>query len=135
MAEMSNYAKQAAADYFFRPGVLAPTRPTSHRMSLWSAITDSDAGTGTEFTSGTAPGYVRATITWGTIALPSGIMATSITASFPAATGNWPAATHYGIHDQVGNLLQSLTVLTVPRTVLTGGHGEITAGALTLTLS
>lgn len=135
MAEMSNYMKQAMADYFLRPAATAPTRPTSHRMSLWSAITDSDAGTGTEFTSGTAPGYLRSVITWGNITIPGGVIATSLTAVFPAATSDWPAATHYGVHDHAGNLLQSLQTLASPQTILTGNHGEVPAGSLVITLS
>lgn len=133
--EMSNYLKQAMADYFFRPSAAAPTRPTLHKMSLWSAITDSDAGTGTELTSGSAPGYVRATITWGNVTIPGGVLSTSVTATFPAATSNWPAVTHYGVHDHAGNLLQSLTALAVAQTVLTGAHGEVPAGSLVITLA
>lgn len=132
MAEMSNYMKQAIADYFFRPSAGAPLRPTLHLMSLWSAITDSDAGTGTELVGS---GYTRAGATWGTISLPGGVIATNFTAVFPTATVNWVTATHYGIHDQGGNLMQSLTALTTPQTVLAGQHAEATAGALTLTFS
>lgn len=135
MAEMSNYLKQAVTDQFFRPAVAAPTRPTSHKISLWSAVTDSDAGTGTELTAGSAPGYVRTTVTWGNVTIPGGVLQTNLTIVFATATSNWPAATHYGIHDHVGNLLQSLTALTTPQTVLSGNHAEVAAGSFTLTLS
>lgn len=135
MAEASNYMKQAIADYFFRPGVAAPLRPTSHVMSLWSAITDSDAGTGTELTVGTAPGYARSTVSFGNVTIPGGLISTNFTVVFPTATADWPAATHYGFHDQAGNLLQSLTALTTPQTVLSGSHAEGTAGVLTVTIS
>lgn len=133
--EMSNYLKQAMADFFFRPAAAAPVRPTSHKMSLWSAITDSDAGTGTEFTVGTAPGYLRGAITFGNITIPGGVLATSLTAVFPAATSSWPAANFYGIHDHAGNLLQSLTALAAPSTVLIGNHGEVPAGSITIILA
>lgn len=135
MAEMSNYTKQAIADYFFRPAVTAPTRPTSFLASLWSAITDSDAGTGTELVVGTSPGYVRPLITFGNITIPGGVLTSNLTVVFATATGNWVTATHYGIHDHLGNLLQSLTALGAPQTVLSGNHAEIPAGAWTLTLA
>lgn len=129
---MSNYLKQACADYFLRPGASAPVRPISHVMSLWSAITDSDAGTGTELIGNA---YARSAVTWGTISLPSGVLATNFMVVFPTATLDWLAATHYGVHDHLGNLLQSLTALSSPITVLSGSHAEATAGALTVTLS
>lgn len=135
MPEFSNYGMQAFADYFFHPAASAPVRPTSHKMSLWSAITDARAGAGTELTTGTAPGYVRATIIWGSITVPGGVMATSLTAVFPAATASWPAATHYGVHDHAGNLLQALKALTAAQTILIGDHGEVPAGSLIITLS
>lgn len=132
MADLSNYMKGAISDYFFRPGVAAPTRPSSLVMSLWSAVTDADAGTGTELSGN---GYARATVTWGAVSLPSGLLASNFTATFPTATADWAAATHYGVHDQLGNLLQSLTALNSPQTVLSGSHAEAAAGALTITLS
>lgn len=135
MPEMSNYLKAAIITYFFRPSVAAPTRPTGTVVSLWSAITDSDAGTGTELINGTSPGYLRATASWGAASIPSGLSTNNLTVVWPTATTNWIAATHYGVHDHLGNLLQSLLALTLPISVLAGNHAEAAPGALTLTLS
>jgi hypothetical protein len=132
MPDLSNYMKQSVADFFFRPGVAAPARPTSLKMSLWSAVTDADAGTGTELVGN---GYLRSLCTFGTVSLPSGLLSTNFVCVFPTATANWVQATHYGIHDHLGNLLQSLVALTTPTTVLAGNHAEASAGALTITLS
>lgn len=132
---MSNYIRQATADYFFRPSVTAPIRPTSLVMSLWVSVTDALAGTGVELTSVSAPGYVRSACTWGTLSLPSGVLSTNFVCSFPTATADWPLASFYGVHDQLGQLVHALTALTVPTTVLTGNHAEASAGALTVTLT
>lgn len=135
MADASNYLKQAVADYFFRPSAAAPVRPTSFTMSLWSAVTNAAAGTGTEFTTGTAPGYLRSAITWGAITIPGGVLPTNFTCVFPTATGLWPSANFYGIHDQAGNLLHALKALTsAPVIVPSGSHAEATAGTLTVTI-
>lgn len=135
MAEMSNYLKAAYANYFFRPSVAAPTRPTSNLISLWSAITDSDAGTGTELNVGTSPGYARSAVTWGAASIPGGVMTNNFACVFPTATANWVTATHYGVHDHLGNLLQSLTAVASPIAVLAGNHYEAASGTLILTFS
>lgn len=67
-----------------------------------------DAGGGTEFTTGTAPAYARVALTNNTTNWPAGNPKSNGTAiTFPTATGDWPRAFAWGIFDAstAGNLL------------------------------
>jgi hypothetical protein len=135
MADMSDYMETGNYDFWFRPAATAPTRPTSHVVSLWSAVTSADAGTGTELTGGTAPGYVR---TGGSALFgPSvdGVGGNVVQILFPINSGgsNWPAITHYGIHDHLGNLLQRLVPLQSPLIVPPGQRAVMEVGDIQLT--
>lgn len=133
MTDMSNYLETASYDFWFRPGAAAPTRPTSHTVSLWSAVTDQEAGTGTELTNITAPGYARAAVVFG--ASVNGIGSNTALVAFPtnSSGASWPAATFYGVHDHLGNLLQRLVALPAPIIVPAGQHATIQIGGLILT--
>lgn len=133
MSDMSNYLETASYDFWFRPGAGAPTRPTSHSVSLWSAVTDAEAGTGTELTNGTSPAYARTAVTFG--ASVNGAGSNNIQVLFPIAGGNWVTATHYGIHDHLGNLLQSLKPLPASISVTTGNRAVAEIGDLQLTFA
>lgn len=130
MSDMSNYLENASYDFWFRPGASAPTRPTSHTVSLWSAVTDAEAGTGTELSSGTSTGYARTAATFG--APTNGQGSNSAQVLFPIAGNNWVTATHYGIHDHLGNLLQALKALPAPISVTTGNRAVAEVGDIQL---
>lgn len=130
MSDMSNYMETSTYDFWFRPGVSAPTRPTSHTVSLWSAVTDAEAGTGTELSNGTSPGYARVAATFG--ASTNGAGANDAQILWAIASGNWVTATHYGIHDHLGNLLQALKALPAPITVTTGNRAVAEIGDIQL---
>lgn len=132
MSDMSDYLENASYDFWFRPNAAAPVRPTLHRISLWSAITNAEAGVGTELDGATtAPGYARFTVSFAPPLGGSG--SNDVPAITPIATSNWPAATHYGVHDHLGNLLQSLKPLSQPVAVLAGNAGRWEPGDLQLT--
>jgi hypothetical protein len=133
MSDMSNYMETASYDFWFRPGASAPTRPTSHTVSLWSAVVDGEAGTGTELTNGTSPGYARAAVTFGSST--NGAGSNSAQVLWAIASGDWIQATHYGIHDHLGNLLQTLKALPSPITVTTGNRAVSEVGDLQLAMA
>jgi hypothetical protein len=128
MSDMSDYLEVANYNYWFRPGEAAPTRPTGHTVSLWSAVTNDEQGVGTELTGVTAPSYVRTAVTFGPT--DGGAGANSAKVEWPIAAGDWPTATHYGIHDHLGNLLQRLKPLASPVTVTAGNRAVAEIGDL-----
>lgn len=134
MSDLSNYLEEAIYNYFFRPGVGAPTRPTSLSISLWSDVTDSEAGTGTELSDPSSAGYARPAVTMGAFASGSGANDAVVLWPFNSGGGNWVTATHYGIHDHLGNLLQALKLLPAPITIPPGQRATAEIGDLVLNL-
>lgn len=85
-------------------------------------------------------GYARIVVNaWGTITEGGGevTVANAEIESSAEATGDWLAATQFRIYDAAtsGNALSSLTALTTPQTVLSGGTAELAIGDLTFTIS
>lgn len=128
MSDMSDYMEQSSYDFWFRPGVAAPTRPTGHEVSLWSVVIDEEEAVGTELTAITAPGYARASATFG--APDDGVGTNTNLVQWPLATADWIPATHYGIHDHLGNPLQRLKALPSPITVVNGTRASAQPGDL-----
>lgn len=134
MADMSNYLETAISDFFFRPGAAAPTRPTSHEVSLWSVVTDAETGAGTELTSITAPGYTRMPMAFGTFVDGFGFNSARILFGVNTGGSDWPTIIAYGIHDQLGNLLQRLVPLNAPIVVPPGQRATMEIGDAAITL-
>lgn len=61
MSDMTNALESKLLKHAL--GITGYTTPTTVTLSLWTAITDAEAGTGTEVTGGSGP-YARQTITW-----------------------------------------------------------------------
>ena len=132
MSDMSDYLEGASYDFWFRPGVAAPTRPTAHEVSLWSDVTDEDSGTGTELTDATAPGYTRPSVVFGAHTDGVGSNSAQVLRPFNSGGADWPTVTHYGIHDHLGNLLQSLKQLPAPLAIPPGQRATAEIGDLVI---
>lgn len=112
------------------------TKPGTVYVSLHSAVT-TDAGGGTELSGG---GYARVAVTNNATNWPNATGTSPTTKSngteiaFPTASGNWSAATHFGIWDasSAGNLLYH-GALTASKTVQTGDTARFASGSLVLT--
>lgn len=124
MSDLSNTYENHVANYLFVPGA-SPVRPTSHKVSLWSAVSDAEAGTGTELTG---DGYARADATF---SVTNGIAENDADVTFPEATDDWLEATHFAIHNHAGTAITKLIALTTPRTATAGTTPRFPAGDLT----
>jgi hypothetical protein len=125
--EVTTYLEKAQIDYFLRPGATAPTRPTSVKVGLLTAITDAEAGTVTE---AAYAGYAAQDAGFGASANNGGLERTSNAAQidFPAVVGTL-AVVGYGIKDHLGNWLVVKAITTV--NFNDGDIPRINAGGLT----
>ena len=132
MSDFSNYLENAIIDFFFRanPGA-AVSSPATVYVSLWTAITDAEAGTGTEVSGGS---YARIAVTFG--APSNGVSTNSGAVNFAQATADWGTVTHFGIHTAAtgGNLLTALKALSVSKVVNSGDTASFAAGQLSITV-
>ena len=130
MSDFSNYAENALANHTFRNTAL--TSPTTVYLALFTAVTDAEAGTGTEVSGGS---YARTAITFG--APSNGAVTNSSAVTFPAATGNWGTVTHAAIFDASsgGNALSIIKALSSSVAVNTPDVFEIAAGQLSFTIA
>jgi hypothetical protein len=118
MADLSNTFETRVYDWLFRPGQ-AVTRPTAIFVALFTAVSNAEAGTGTEVTGGS---YARVDVTALFGASTDGAGANSGAITFPAPTANWGTVTHFGIIDAStgGNALTALKALTPSRIINSG---------------
>ena len=133
MADMSNYLEGAVGDHVLRN--TAYTSPANVFMRLYTAVSDAEAGTGTEVsTSGTA--YSGATITFG--AGSNGVFANSSTVTFEVATGSgFGAVSHFCVRDAVsaGNALSVIKALAATKQVDAGDQLIFPASTITVTFA
>lgn len=135
----SNYLEDEVLDHVLGGGDY--TRPASVYVSLYS-VAPTDAGGGTELTSGTAPGYARVTVTNNATNWPAasgGVKSNGTAIDFPANSNivggaAWPTVVAFGIHDAstAGNLLFWAT-LTTNRTIEGQEQASFPIGALVVT--
>jgi hypothetical protein len=126
--DKTNYFETAVIDYFLRPGATAPTRPTSVKIGLLTAITDAEAGTVTE---ASYVGYAAQDAGFAASSDNSGTQRTSnaSTTDFPAIAGADVTVVGIGVKDHLSNWL--LVKSTTSKTYSAGDIPRITAGALT----
>jgi len=133
MPAFSIYLADKLLDHTFRN--TAYTSPATVYVSLYTAISDAEAGTGTEVTGGS---YARVAVTFGAPADNSGVreIKNSAKVDFGTATASWGTVTHFGIFDasSAGNALAELTALTVSKLVNNGDPVEFAVDSLVLTL-
>jgi hypothetical protein len=116
MADFSNYAENATVNHWFRN--TATSSPTTVYLALFTAITDAEAGTGTE---SAATGYARQAITFG--APSNGAITNSSAVTFGPLTGTVATIVAVGIFDALttGN---AISILKAP----TGGNITFSSG-------
>jgi hypothetical protein len=131
MSDFSNYAENAICNHLFRNSAL--TSPTTVYLALFTAVSDAEAGTGTEVSGGS---YARVAITFG--APSNGVITNSSAVTFPAASGNWGTISHAAIMDALttGNCLSIIKALTGGSVAVnTPDVFEIAAGQLSFTVA
>ena len=132
MSDKTDYLEAAVIDYFLRPGATAPTRPTSVKVGLLTAITDAEAGTVTE---ASYSGYAAQDAGYGASSQVSGGAKSSngSTIDFPAVAGSSVTVVGVGVKDHLGNWLIVKAITSVTFNV--GDIPRINAGSLTHTES
>ena len=134
MSDLSNTFEPRVYDWLFRPGQ-AVTRPTGIWVALFTAVTNAEAGTGTEVTGGS---YARVDVTSLFGASVDGAGSNSGVVTFPAPTANWGTVTHFGIVDAStgGNAVSALKPLSASRVINNGDAAPSFAiGALTASVA
>jgi len=130
MADFSNYAENAIFNHVFRNSAL--TSPTTVYVALFTAVSDAEAGTGTEVA---ASGYARQAITFG--APTNGVGSNSSAITFGPLTGSG-TVTHAGIFDASsgGNALSALKALSSEEVTFASGDSiQFATGQLTFTIA
>lgn len=128
MSDMSNYLENKVIDVFFRNQSFTAA-PTVY-VALFTAVTDSEAGTGTEVSGG---GYARQAITFGS---PSnGVSSNSGTVSWTASGANYGVVSHFAVYDALsgGNALTAIKALSSSKTINDGDTATFAVSALSLT--
>lgn len=130
MADFSNYAENAILNHVFRNSAL--TSPTTVYCALFTAVTDAEAGTGTEVSGGS---YARTAITFG--APSNGVSTNSSAVTFPQASASWGTVTHFGIFDAStnGNALSIIKALSASKTIGSGDTAQFAIGDLSITVA
>lgn len=139
----SDYAENKIADVVFRATAFSESSPTTYYVFL-SSTACSDSATGTELTGGSYArvGITRATTSWkgthgtttGASSGTNGTISNAAAVTFPTATGDWTAATHWGLIDAssgAGNIIVC-AALTAARTITTGATASFAIDALTV---
>jgi len=130
MSDFSNYAENAVGNHLLRNTAL--TSPTLVYLALFTAVTDAEAGTGTEVSGGS---YARTAITFG--APTNGVFTNSAAVTFAAATGNWGTVSHCAVMDAstAGNAITIIKALSSSVAVNTPNVFEIASGQLSFTIA
>jgi hypothetical protein len=119
MSDLSNEFENRVATWLFRPAT-SVTRPTALWLALYTAVTDAEAGTGTEVTGGS---YARVDVTSAFSAPANGVLSNTANITFPTPTGNWGTITHVAIRDAStgGN---AVTVIKALASAVTVNNGD-----------
>jgi hypothetical protein len=130
MSDMSNYLEGKLVEHTFRN--VAYTSPTTVYLALFTALTDAEAGTGTEVSTG---GYARQAITFG--AHSNGAVLNSSPVSYTASGANYGTVTHAGVFDasSAGNALTTIKALASSRVVNDGDTLTFATSAISVTFA
>lgn len=134
MSDLSNEFETRVYDWLFRPGETV-TRPTAIYCALYTAVSDAEAGTGTEVSGGS---YARANVTSVFGASSNGAGSNSTAITFAAPTANWGTVTHFCLRDAStgGNAVTAIKALAASRVINNGDAApSFAAGDLDLTVS
>lgn len=130
MADLSNYLENALVNAVLRN--TAYTSPATVYVALFTAVTDAEAGTGTEVSGGS---YARLAAAFDAPA--NGATANTGVLTFPQATAAWGTVTHAAIFDALtgGNALTIIKALAVSKTVADGDTFRFLAGDLDFSIA
>jgi hypothetical protein len=115
LSDLSNYLEDALVNAVLRN--TSYTSPTTVYVALFTAVSDAEAGTGTEVSGGS---YARQAVTFS--APSNGATSNSGIITFPTASAPWGTVTHAAIMDAStsGNCLTSIKALVASKTIGTG---------------
>lgn len=132
MTDFSNYAENAIGNHLLRN--VAMSSPAVVYLGLFTAVTDVEAGTGTEVTT-VGTGYIRQAITFG--APTDGVFLNSVQVAFATATANYGTVTHTAIFDAVsgGNPITAIKALPTPRIINSGDTMQFPVGNISATFA
>lgn len=128
MSDLSNYAETKLYDHAM--GRASWTMPTVY-LALFTAVTDAEAGTGTEVS---ASGYARQAVTMGASTDGAGANSATVTVGPLAGTGT---ATYAALMDAVsaGNPITVIKALTASKTWSAGDSIQFAAGQITFQMA
>ena len=129
MSDLSNYAENALVNHLLRNSAL--TSPTTVYLALFTAVSDAEAGTGTEVA---VTGYARQAVAFDT---PSnGVTQNTNVEDFGPLDGSG-TVTHAGIFDAAsgGNALTALKALAASKTWAAGDTIRFAAGDIDFSLA
>lgn len=129
MSDLSNYAENALVNHLLRNTALTP--PTTVYLALFTAVTDAEAGTGTEVAAG---GYARQAVTFD--APSNGATQNGGNVDFGPLSGSG-TATHAAIFDAAtaGNALTAIKALAAPKAWSDGDTIRFVAGDVDFALA
>lgn len=129
MADLSNYLENALVNGVLRG--IAYTPPATVYLALFTAVTDAEAGTGTEVAAG---GYARQAIAFDAPA--NGVTQNSAAEEFGPLSGAG-TVTHAGLFDAAsgGNALTALKALAASKTWADGDTIRFAAGEVDFSLA
>ncbi len=120
MSDASNALEVTLYDFMFRPGT-SVTRHTALWIGLFTAVSNADAGTGTEVSGGS---YVRVDVTsaFGAPDSTTGTGSNTVDVEFPLQTADWGLITHVGLFSAStgGTAITRLRALSASKNVLNG---------------
>lgn len=134
MSDLSNEFENRVATWLFRPAT-SVTRPTTLWVALYTAVTNAEAGTGTEVSGGN---YARVEVTSAFGTASGGQVTNTTSVVFPNPSANWGTITHIGIRDAstAGNAVTALKALVSPVTIDAGESPPgFNPGDITLTMA
>lgn len=128
MSDFSNYLETKLFDHVLRNTTF--TSPATVYVGLFTAVTDAEAGTGTEVSGGS---YARQSVAFG--ASTDGVGSNSGIITFPTASANWGTITHAGLFDAstAGNALSVIKALAASKVINNGDIFRFPIGNLVFT--
>jgi hypothetical protein len=112
MSDLSNEYENRVVNWLFRPAQ-SVTRPSTVYLALFTAVTDPEAGTGTEVT---AASYARVDVSAAFSAPANGIITNLVPITFPNPLENWGTIRFLALMDAAtaGNAITIIKSIGTP---------------------
>jgi len=130
VSDLSNYAENALVNHLLRNSAL--TSPTTVYLALFTAVSDAEAGTGTEVS---ATGYARQAVAFD--APSNGVTQNTAAETFGPLTGSTGTVTHAALFDAStgGNALTAIKALAASKAWADGDSIQFAAGDVDFSLA